>query len=165
MWVLLYVCCVHAMVTWFTSNFFSCDGGAQSQYIVFDIRSMVPFLPPWLSGPVLVTTHMCISVVGAPTRVQQTNHFMDVYSTCFCRDCKDNFILVTHGVVWRMLLMRYFKWTVAEYHSLWNPENCQMAILQKGKDGRYALLTPLRRNPSTQEMSKSLWCPPITPLK
>jgi len=41
----------------------------------------------------------------------------------------DNFVIVSHGITIRMLLMRYFKWTVEEFELLWNPTNCQIITL------------------------------------
>jgi broad specificity phosphatase PhoE len=37
--------------------------------------------------------------------------------------CLDNFLVITHGITARMLLMRYFGWTVDEFHALYNFEN------------------------------------------
>ena len=42
--------------------------------------------------------------------------------------------------------MRYFKWTVQEFHQLWNLENCEMVVLELQKDGKYKLMTKLRTN-------------------
>jgi broad specificity phosphatase PhoE len=61
--------------------------------------------------------------------------------------CLENFVIVSHGITIRLLLMRYFKWTVDEFHLLWNFENCQMAVLQLQPDGKYSLMEPLQRNP------------------
>jgi len=62
--------------------------------------------------------------------------------------CLENFVIVSHGITIRLLLMRYFKWTVDEFHQLWNPENCQMAVLQLQSNGKYSLREPLLRNPT-----------------
>lgn len=43
--------------------------------------------------------------------------------------------------------MRYFQWTVREFHQLWNPDNCEIIILELDKQsGKYLLKTPLRIN-------------------
>jgi broad specificity phosphatase PhoE len=63
--------------------------------------------------------------------------------------CLENFVIVSHGITFRMFLMRYFRWTVNEYHGLWNPDNCQMAILELQPSGKYILTTKMKKNTST----------------
>jgi len=60
-------------------------------------------------------------------------------------NCLENFVIVSHGITCRLLLMRYFKWSVEEFHQLYNFENCQMAILQLQPNGRYTLISKLKR--------------------
>jgi len=60
--------------------------------------------------------------------------------------CLENFVIVSHGITLRLFLMRYFKWTVQQFHELWNFENCQMTIMELDEDGRYKLITPVSRN-------------------
>jgi len=63
----------------------------------------------------------------------------------------NNFVIVSHGITIRLLLMRYFRWTVEDFHRLWNFENCQICILEIQENGSYALKTPLKRNPTCEE--------------
>jgi broad specificity phosphatase PhoE len=63
--------------------------------------------------------------------------------------CLENFVIVSHGITCRMLLMRYFKWTVEEFHLLSNLENCQMVVLELQPSGRYALRSQLKRTKPT----------------
>jgi len=51
----------------------------------------------------------------------------------------ENFVVVSHGITIRMILMRYFKWTVRQYHKLQNPKNCEIIILERLEDGTYRL--------------------------
>jgi len=42
--------------------------------------------------------------------------------------------------------MRYYKWSVDEFHMLWNPENCQIIIMELDEQKRhYELLHLLKR--------------------
>lgn len=59
----------------------------------------------------------------------------------------ENFVIVSHGITLRCFLMRYFRWTVEEFHLLWNLENCQIVVLEKQANGQYRLMHPLKRNP------------------
>lgn len=62
--------------------------------------------------------------------------------------CLENFIIVTHGISARLLLMRYFGWTVDEFHSLHNFDNTQFAVLERlNNSKRYTLVTPVKKNP------------------
>ena len=58
----------------------------------------------------------------------------------------DNFVIVSHGITLRLLLMRYFKWTVEEFHLLWNFDNCQFAVMELQENNSYFLTTPLKRD-------------------
>jgi len=62
-------------------------------------------------------------------------------------DYIDNYVIISHGITLRLLLMKYFGWSVEEFHLLWNFENCQMILLEKQPNGSYQLSKPLRRNP------------------
>lgn len=54
----------------------------------------------------------------------------------------DNYVLVTHGLTIRLLLMRYFRWTIQDFEQVWNPENCDMWVLEKKEDsGEYELVS------------------------
>jgi len=51
----------------------------------------------------------------------------------------DNYVLVTHGLTIRLFLMRYFQWTVVQFNELWNPHNCQLAVMELQVNGKYRL--------------------------
>eukprot|EP01087_Luapelamoeba_hula_P011563 TRINITY_DN3153_c0_g1_i1.p1 TRINITY_DN3153_c0_g1~~TRINITY_DN3153_c0_g1_i1.p1 ORF type:complete len:161 (+),score=18.31 TRINITY_DN3153_c0_g1_i1:129-611(+) len=63
--------------------------------------------------------------------------------------CLDNFVLVSHGITLRVFLMRYLKWTVEEYHKLWNFDNCSLVVMELAGNGQYRLVTPLKQDRST----------------
>jgi broad specificity phosphatase PhoE len=60
-------------------------------------------------------------------------------------DCK-NYVLVTHGISIRVILTRYFRYTIDQFHLMANPRNCEIVTLRhdgRGKlvlSGRYELL-------------------------
>lgn len=60
-------------------------------------------------------------------------------------DYPENVLIVTHGMTLRLFLMRWFHWSVEEFESLCNPHNCQIVIMQKDANERYALLSELAR--------------------
>lgn len=45
----------------------------------------------------------------------------------------------------RIFLMRWLHWTVEKYESLENPHNCQVVVMEQGTDGKYQLITPLKK--------------------
>lgn len=57
----------------------------------------------------------------------------------------ENCVVVTHGMTIRLFLMKWFHWTVEEFHNLKNPENCAVVLLEKGADDKYNLITPLKK--------------------
>ena len=61
------------------------------------------------------------------------------------KDYPQNTLIVTHGLTLRLFLTRWFHWTVEEFESLRNPNNCQIVIMQKKTDGRYTLISKLER--------------------
>jgi hypothetical protein len=50
-----------------------------------------------------------------------------------------NYVLVTHGIAIRVLLARYFRYTIDQFNILANPKNCEMVILGHNGDGRLEL--------------------------
>ena len=60
-----------------------------------------------------------------------------------------NTLIVTHGLTFRLFLMRWFHWTVEEFENLRNPHNCQVVVMQKNEKDRYELISELeKRNTS-----------------
>ncbi|MEA1989184.1 MAG: phosphoglycerate mutase family protein [Pseudomonadota bacterium] len=60
-------------------------------------------------------------------------------------DYPENTFLVTHGMTLRIFLMRWLHWTVEEYESLENPHNCQVLVMEMSDEGKYKLITPLKK--------------------
>jgi broad specificity phosphatase PhoE len=55
----------------------------------------------------------------------------------------DNTVIVTHGMSIRLFLMRWFHWTVEQFETKKNPENCDIIVLERKADGKFELLTEL----------------------
>ena len=57
---------------------------------------------------------------------------------------EENIIIVTHGITIRCLLMRWFKWDVKYFHTLWNFRNCEHVILEKQENGKHKITTQFK---------------------
>jgi broad specificity phosphatase PhoE len=57
------------------------------------------------------------------------------FDTCRYQNC----VLVTHGISIRVLLARYFRYSVDQFHELANPKNCEMVILNHDGSGMLRL--------------------------
>ena len=44
---------------------------------------------------------------------------------------RDNIVIVTHGLTLRLLLMRYYQWSVRSFERTHNPGNAQLIVLQR----------------------------------
>jgi broad specificity phosphatase PhoE len=83
--------------------------------------------------------------------------FLDSLWRSFDMNKSRHYVLVTHGVSIRVLLSRYFRYTIDQFHSLANPRNCEMIML--GHDGmgrlqlsgRYEL--EMKQDETTTEMN------------
>ena len=60
--------------------------------------------------------------------------FLDSLWRSFDLQRSKNYVLVTHGISIRVLLARYFRYSVNQFNMLANPKNCEMVLL--GHDGR-----------------------------
>ena len=50
-----------------------------------------------------------------------------------------NYVIVTHGISIRVLLARYFRYTIDQFSMLANPKNCEMVVLRHDGAGRLEL--------------------------
>lgn len=55
-----------------------------------------------------------------------------------------NVIIISHGMTIRVFLMRWFHWTVEEFERVSNPGNCEFFLMEKQRDEKFSLITPLR---------------------
>lgn len=62
--------------------------------------------------------------------------FLDSLWRSFDMTNGKNYILVTHGISIRVLLTRYFRYTIDQFHLLANPRNCDQIVLTHDGLGR-----------------------------
>ena len=62
-----------------------------------------------------------------------------------------NLIVVTHGVVLRCFLLRWYHWTVEYFDSRPALPNCHIAVMTRGGDGAFALSEPFADVPCLLE--------------
>lgn len=65
--------------------------------------------------------------------------FLDSLWRSFDMNRSQHYVLVTHGIAIRVLLTRYFRYTVDQFHLLANPRNCEMIVLGHDNCGRLEL--------------------------
>lgn len=69
----------------------------------------------------------------------RVSSFLDTLHRDFQKeDYPENVVIVGHGMLNRVFLMRWFHWTVEEFELLANPENCGFYILEE-HNGKYRL--------------------------
>ena len=72
--------------------------------------------------------------------------FMDTLHRDFEKiDYPDNVIIVTHGMLLRSFIMRWFHLDIEEFETLKNPKNCEFHVLSLNKFGKYELKTELKK--------------------
>ena len=73
----------------------------------------------------------------------------DFFNTLFRDFAKNNFpenaVMITHGMTIRLFLMRWFHYIVTEFEELCNPPNCDMIVMELQENGKYQLVTQLRK--------------------
>jgi len=65
--------------------------------------------------------------------------FLDSLWRSFDMHRSRHYVLITHGIAIRVLLTRYFRYTVDQFHLLANPQNCEMIVLEHDNRGRLNL--------------------------
>jgi Histidine phosphatase superfamily (branch 1) len=80
-------------------------------------------------------THVCCDA-GAADVFDRMSTFLDSLWRSFDMNQSQYFVLVTHGISIRVLLSRYFRYTVDQFHLLSNPRNCEMVELEHDGRGR-----------------------------
>jgi broad specificity phosphatase PhoE len=63
-------------------------------------------------------------------------------------DYPENCFIVSHGMLMRVLLMRWMNWTPEQFESLQNPRNCGTYTLLLKADGSYGLSSEPERHPA-----------------
>jgi broad specificity phosphatase PhoE len=75
-------------------------------------------------------------------------------------DFPENVVIVTHGMAMRLLLMRWFHYSVEEFEQIGNPKNASWYLLEKGNDDKFQLKSELRYH----ELKHNFQYPQYTPL-
>ena len=65
--------------------------------------------------------------------------FLDSLWRSFETNKSQNYVLVTHGIVLRVLMARYFRYTITQLNTLANPRNCEMVVLGHEGNGQLDL--------------------------
>ena len=65
-------------------------------------------------------------------------------------DFPANALIVSHGMTMRLFLMRWFHWSVEDFEELHNPCNGQVVVLKLQENGKYNLISELRRRGAKQ---------------
>eukprot|EP01028_Stygiella_incarcerata_P009122 TRINITY_DN422_c0_g2_i1.p1 TRINITY_DN422_c0_g2~~TRINITY_DN422_c0_g2_i1.p1 ORF type:complete len:258 (+),score=54.22 TRINITY_DN422_c0_g2_i1:89-862(+) len=81
---------------------------------------------------------------GADVYDRVTTFFETLSRSFREKTCKENFVLISHGLTLRLILMRYFHWSVEKFHSLANLGNCQIVRLDRMSTRRFKLMTRLK---------------------
>lgn len=79
---------------------------------------------------------------GADVYDRCTGFLDTLYRDFEKEDFPDNVLIVTHGFTMRVLLMRWFHYTVEYFHDMANSRNCQIVVLDKQTNGKFHVSTP-----------------------
>lgn len=59
-------------------------------------------------------------------------------------DRERNIVVVCHGFVMRILLMRYFRLSVEEFNEMKNPENCELWVMERNTNNAYTFTQKIK---------------------
>ncbi|KAK9326304.1 histidine phosphatase superfamily [Lipomyces orientalis] len=88
-------------------------------------------------------------------RIPNGESAADVYDRCagfnetlFRQFSSDKFakvlVLVTHGLMTRVFLMKWYRWTVERFESLKNVNYCEFVVMERQENGKYLLQNKMR---------------------
>mmetsp|Transcript_14853 Transcript_14853/g.25148 ORF Transcript_14853/g.25148 Transcript_14853/m.25148 type:complete len:343 (+) Transcript_14853:138-1166(+) len=65
----------------------------------------------------------------------------DIDGIRFQNEDADNLtiVIVIHGISLRVFLMRWYKLSLQQFEQLHNPKNCELVVMERGKNDRYSL--------------------------
>ena len=109
-------------------------GNPRDQFIDFtqdpDYRRMVPFFYRFPNGE-----------SGADVYDRISSFFYTLHRDFLKPDYPENVVIITHGMLMRLFLMRWYHWTVEEFEKLDNPPNCYICDMIL-VDDKYILEKP-----------------------
>jgi len=79
---------------------------------------------------------------GADVYDRCTGFLSTIYRDFEKVDYPENILIVCHGFTMRVLLMRWFHWTVEHFHNLGNSRNCQIVELALNEKNKLEIVTP-----------------------
>ncbi len=82
---------------------------------------------------------------GADVYDRMSTFFESLHRDFIANDFPQNALIVTHGMTLRLFLMRWFHWRVEDFEKVHNPQNCQVVVLEMQENGKYKLVSELRR--------------------
>lgn len=62
----------------------------------------------------------------ASTLATLATHMANTPATCCAHFADMSIVMITHGLTLRILLMKWFHWTVDEFLEVFNPANCEV---------------------------------------
>ena len=82
------------------------------------------------------------------------------------KDCASVFVLVTHGLMSRVFLMKWYHWSVEYFEDLRNVNHCEFIVMKKNPEsGRYVLQNQLRTwsELKRERLSRGSFSPSVAP--
>lgn len=76
----------------------------------------------------------------------------------------ENVLIVTHGMLIRLFLMRWFHWTVEEFEEYANPKNCQIVIMEINEKNKFVLKSNLAKHDKPAKYRRPIRFEPGTNL-
>jgi len=78
---------------------------------------------------------------GADVYDRVSTFFYTLHRNFLKEDYPENVVIITHGILMRLFLMRWYHWTVEEFENLANPPNCYICNMMLIGD-KYILEEP-----------------------
>ncbi len=82
---------------------------------------------------------------GADVYDRVSSFFATLHRDFLREDFPENVVIITHGMLMRLFLMRWYHWTVEEFVQLDDIENCQIITMILQSNGKYLLEESLKK--------------------
>jgi Histidine phosphatase superfamily (branch 1) len=90
-------------------------------------------LEPFLS------VRLCGDGESAADVFDRVSTFLDSLWRSFYLNGARNYVIITQGIAIRVVLARYFRYTIDQFSMMANPKNCEMVVLSHDGAGRLQL--------------------------
>ena len=74
---------------------------------------------------------------GADVYDRISSFFYTLHRNFLKNDYPENVVIITHGMLMRLFLMRWYHWTVEEFENLKNPPNCYICNMILNREKYY----------------------------